>query len=198
MPVVQFKQVTLRYGSTPLLDQADLLIEPGERVCLIGSNGTGKTSLMRLITGQEEANGGEVMISPRTFVTHLDQKIPESLSGSVREIIASGLRDHTRNEDWNAGLLIDGILREARLDGEERFESLSGGLKRRTLLARAMADSPDLLLLDEPTNHLDLESILWLEETLVAKGLTVFSSRMTAPSSKKPRHGLWNSTGADS
>ncbi|MDZ4743100.1 MAG: ATP-binding cassette domain-containing protein [Verrucomicrobiota bacterium] len=173
MPLIQLKQVTLRYGSIPLLDEADLQIDDRERVCLIGSNGTGKTSLMRLITGEEKPNGGEIVLSAKTFITRLDQKIPDDLTGPVSDVIRSGMRPDTHEEDWSIDLKVENIMRLTNITDDTHFESLSGGLKRRALLARALVDEPDLLLLDEPTNHLDIESIIWLEKFLVEKKITL-------------------------
>lgn len=174
MPLFQFHQVTLAYGSLPLLDHADLHIEPGERISLVGRNGTGKTSLMRLMTGEETPNDGEIFRAPGTRVTYLSQEIPENITGSVMEVIHSGLSLNSHEEQWESDVRLETLAATMNLPADASFASLSGGLKRRVLLARALAGEPDLLLLDEPTNHLDLETIIWLEEFLLTTSITLF------------------------
>jgi len=174
MSLLQLKNVTLAYGSKPLLDGADLTIGAGERVCLLGRNGVGKTSLMRLITGEEEPNSGEVIKSSGTRFARLDQEIPQDLQGTVLEVVEHGLEPMSNEEDWERDVRIDELLASMNLEANSTFASLSGGLKRRVLLAKALANQPDLLLLDEPTNHLDLDSILWMEETLLGLDVTLF------------------------
>ncbi|MFZ4115433.1 MAG: ATP-binding cassette domain-containing protein [Chthoniobacterales bacterium] len=174
MPLFQLHQVTLTYGSLPLLNQIDLQIEPGERICLVGRNGTGKTSLMRLMTGEETPRSGEIICAPGTVVTYLTQEIPENIDGSVIEVIRSGLNPKYHEEEWESDIRLEALAERMQLPMDDSFASLSGGLKRRTLLARALAGKPNLLLLDEPTNHLDLETILWLEEFLLTTPITLF------------------------
>ncbi|MEO6846860.1 MAG: ribosomal protection-like ABC-F family protein [Chthoniobacterales bacterium] len=174
MPLLQFFQVTLRYGAEPLLDATDLILEPGERVCLLGRNGAGKTSLMRLITGEENPNSGEVIRSTGLKMTRLDQDISTEFKGTVTEVIRSGLRDDSHEEEWETDIRLDTMAEAMKLPVDKQFSSLSGGLKRRVSLARALAGQPDLLLLDEPTNHLDLDSILWLEDYLLSQKTSLF------------------------
>jgi ATP-binding cassette subfamily F protein uup len=174
MPLIQLSEVTLRYGAAPLLDKADFQVDPGERVCLVGRNGAGKSSLMRLIIGEEVPNTGEIIRPPGTHITRLDQEVPDNIFGPVRDVIHSGVRPNNHMEDWEIDVMIDELIEEMKLPGDDEFSSLSGGLKRRVLLARALAGKPDLILLDEPTNHLDLESILWLENFLLAHPITLF------------------------
>ena len=174
MPLFQLHQVTLSYGSLPLLDHVDLQIEPGERICLVGRNGAGKTSLMRLMTGEEMPSEGEAFSAPGTVVTYLTQEIPENITGSVIEVIRSGLHPKHHEEEWESDVRLDALAETMQLPVDASFTSLSGGLKRRVLLARALAGKPDLLLLDEPTNHLDLEAIIWLEEYLLTRPITLF------------------------
>ncbi len=168
MSLLQLKSVTLAYGAKPLLDEADLTLEAGERVCLIGRNGTGKTSLMRLLTGEELPNDGEISKSPGMRLARLDQEVPREWEGSVLHVVESGAEALGHEEDWQRDVRISTLLETMKLPIDDDFSSLSGGLKRRVLLARALAAEPDLLLLDEPTNHLDLDSILWMEEALLA------------------------------
>jgi ATP-binding cassette subfamily F protein uup len=174
MPLLQLRQVTLRYSAAPLLDQVDFQIDAGERVCLVGRNGAGKTSLMRLITGEETPQEGEITRPASVVITRLPQEVPPGISGSVLEVVRGGLRVAGTEEDWQADVRLDDLMIEMGLPGEPDFESLSGGMKRRVLLARALVGLPDVLLLDEPTNHLDLEAILWLENFLLKARPTLF------------------------
>ncbi|HLB33786.1 MAG TPA: ATP-binding cassette domain-containing protein, partial [Chthoniobacterales bacterium] len=174
MPLFQLHQITLSYGALPLLDHVDLQIEAGERICLVGRNGAGKTSLMRVMTGEETPKEGEILCSPGAVVTYLTQEIPENITGTVIEVLRSGLHPKHNEEEWESDVRLEALAETMKLPVDEPFESLSGGLKRRTLLARALAGKPDLLLLDEPTNHLDLESIVWLEEFLLTTPITLF------------------------
>ena len=174
MPLLQLRQITLRYTDRPLLDQVDLQVDPGERVCLVGRNGSGKTSLMRVIAGEEKPQGGEIIRPPGVVLTRLPQEVPEGISGSVLEVVRQGLRVDGTEEEWEADVRQEDLMEEMGLPEEKEFLSLSGGMKRRVLLARALVGQPDVLLLDEPTNHLDLESILWLEEFLLKVKPTLF------------------------
>lgn len=167
MALLQLKSVSLHYGRDYLLDGADLSIEPGERVALLGRNGCGKTSLMRLIAGEEGVSAGEIIRSPGAVMTRLDQEVPQGLEGTVFSLVRGGISPTRHEEDWEIDVRLEDLLAEMELPSEAEFGSLSGGLKRRVLLARALAGQPDLLLLDEPTNHLDLNSILWLEDFLL-------------------------------
>jgi ATP-binding cassette subfamily F protein uup len=174
MPLLQLSDVTLRYAVEPLLDHVNFQVDPGERVCLLGRNGTGKTSLMRLITGEETPNDGEIVRPAGTVMTRLTQEVPDHIEGTVYEVIRAGLRKELAEEDWETDVRIDELMEEMGLPSEREFSALSGGLKRRVLLAQALAGQPDILLLDEPTNHLDLESILWLEDFLLTNEVTLF------------------------
>ena len=174
MPLFQLHQVTLSYGALPLLDHVNLQIEQGERISLVGRNGTGKTSLMRLMTREEVPSEGEVITAPGTVVTYLSQEVPDQITGSVMEVIRSGLPVNNLEEEWESDMRLEALAERISLRGDDSFSSLSGGLKRRTLLARALAGKPNLLLLDEPTNHLDLETILWLEDFLLTTPITLF------------------------
>lgn len=174
MPLIQLKEVTLRYHAHPLLEKADFQIDPGERVCLLGRNGTGKTSLMRLMVGQEKPDSGEIIRSSATQVRWLPQDVPDGIEGRVREVVAEGVRADHHEEPWETDVRIDELLAEMGLPENDMFSGLSGGWKRRVLLAKALIGQPDLLLLDEPTNHLDLDSILWLEHFLPVHAPAIF------------------------
>ncbi len=197
MPVVTLKNLYHSFGSHPVLDHVNLTIEPGERVCLVGRNGEGKSTLLKLLAGQIKPDEGEVIVSQGMRVAQLRQDVPPTLPGSVYDVVAEGvgelgqvIRDWhhaalqagtdpsalTRMETlqqqieaqngWNIEQRIGATISLLQLPPEEAFDALSGGLKRRCLLAQALVTEPDLLLLDEPTNHLDIDSILWLENFL--------------------------------
>lgn len=174
MALLQLKNLTLRYGAAPLLDGIDFQIEPGERVCLLGRNGAGKTSLLRILAGEEAPNSGEIIRTPGARFARLPQEIPEGIHGTVLDVIRSGVPADSPEEDWEIDARIDELAAAMKLPTSATFDSLSGGLKRRVLLGRALASRPDLLLLDEPTNHLDLPAILWLEEFLTTQKPTLF------------------------
>ena len=174
MPLLQLRQLTLRYTDRPLLDRIDLQVDPGERVCLVGRNGSGKTSLMRVIAGEEQPQEGEIIKPPGVILSRLPQEVPAGISGSVLEVVREGLRLDGTEEEWEADVRQEDLMEEMNLPESADFQSLSGGMKRRVLLARALVGQPDVLMLDEPTNHLDLESILWLENFLLKVKPTLF------------------------
>jgi len=174
MPLLQFRDVTLSYGGEHLLSQANFQIDAGERVCLLGRNGSGKTSLMRLLTGAESPSEGEIIRSTNLRAAMLPQEIPTGLTGRVADLIHTTDSHLHTEEEWERDLRLEALLEAMKLSPDTRFEQLSGGLQRRVLLARTLAGKPDLLMLDEPTNHLDLDSILWLESFLLAQPVTLF------------------------
>jgi ATP-binding cassette subfamily F protein uup len=168
--------VTLHFGGPAILDKVNLQVDPGERLCLVGRNGAGKSTLMKVITGEMKPDSGDVFRPANAVYRRLTQEVPADLAGAVHDIVASGLRpnqDH-HEEDWERDVRVEDLIAACGLRPDQEFAALSGGLKRRALLARALAGQPDLLLLDEPTNHLDLDSILWLEEFLLEKRPTLF------------------------
>jgi len=200
MSLLHLDQVSLAFGDKPLLDKAELRIEAGERVCLVGRNGEGKSTLLKLILGINHADSGQMRIDPSAVIGHLDQELPEQRSISVFDAVAEGLgevgtliRDyhhiiHDVTEDpseanlkklehlqhkleaqdgWSLEQRVESTLSRLNLDPDADFASLSGGWRRRVLLARALVPQPNLLLLDEPTNHLDIEAIQWLEQTML-------------------------------
>jgi ATP-binding cassette subfamily F protein uup len=175
MPVLSLLDVSLSFGGPAVLDKVNLQIDPGERVCLLGRNGAGKSTLMRVIAGDSEPDRGQVFRPAGAVYARLAQEVPSSVPGSVLEAIASGARPDGSHheEDWERDVRIDHLIQRLQLDPEATFATLSGGLKRRALLGRALASQPDLLLLDEPTNHLDVASILWLEEFLADSKLSL-------------------------
>jgi len=175
MSLFSLLDVNLCFGGPAILDKVNFQVDPGERVCLLGRNGAGKSTLMQIIAGEMKPDTGDVFRQPGALFTRLNQEVPADVDGTVTDIIASGLRPPVEHEeDWERDLRVDDLLGHLQLAPGARFAELSGGLKRRTLLGRALAGQPDLLLLDEPTNHLDLESILWLEEFLLTEKITLF------------------------
>ena len=216
MPLITLKNLSLSYGTPPLLDAVNLQIDANERVCLLGRNGAGKSTLLRLINGEIQADDGSITIAQGIRVAKLNQEVPTDLAGTVNEVVADGLNKagkllqryyHLLHEitlghentmgggeqllnqlgecqhqleaegGWEISQRLEVVNSKLQLDGDTDFKALSGGLKRRVLLARALVNQPDLLLLDEPTNHLDIESIIWLEKFLLDwKGSLLFIS----------------------
>ena len=168
--------VNLAFGGPAVLDHVNFQIEPGERVCLLGRNGAGKSTLMKVIMGEMKPDSGDISRPAGSLYARLQQEVPTDLVGNVHDIVASGLRpnDDHHEEDWERDVRVEDLVIHLGVPATQEFSALSGGLKRRVLLARALAGQPDLLLLDEPTNHLDLESILWLEELLLERKPTLF------------------------
>uniref|UniRef100_UPI0040493D28 ATP-binding cassette domain-containing protein n=1 Tax=Cephaloticoccus sp. TaxID=1985742 RepID=UPI0040493D28 len=176
MALLSLLDITLSFGGPTVLEKLNFQIDPGERVCLLGRNGTGKTTLMRVIAGEMAPDFGDVFRPKDAVYTRLPQEIPEGLQGTVHDIVYGGLRpnaDH-HEEDWEREVRVEDLIVRLGLEPTKQFTELSGGLKRRTLLACALAGQPDLLLLDEPTNHLDLDSILWLENFLLTEKISLF------------------------
>jgi len=168
MAILSLLDVNLAFGGPSILEKANLQIDPGERVCLVGRNGAGKSTLMKVITGEIQPDKGDIFRPDGAYYTWLPQEVPTDIKGSVLEIVTSGLRTNAHHEeDWERDIRVDNLIERLQLNPAAEFSLLSGGLKRRALLGKALAGQPDLLLLDEPTNHLDIESILWLEEFLL-------------------------------
>ncbi|MEK6742696.1 MAG: ATP-binding cassette domain-containing protein [Nitrospirota bacterium] len=205
MPLISLQNISVGFGGPLLLEGIDLQIEPGERVCLVGRNGTGKSTIMRVITGEVKPDRGMVVAQQGLRTTILTQEVPTNIRGSVFDVVSEAFgeqgkllaayhhvsarlaHDHSDKlmaelEDvqhkfeaahgWQMQQRVETILTRLQLPEDAEFSELSGGLKRRVLLAKALAGEPDLLLLDEPTNHLDIEAIAWLEEFLLTFGGT--------------------------
>jgi ATP-binding cassette subfamily F protein uup len=169
MALLSLLDVYVGFGGPPVLDHLNLQIEEGERICLLGRNGAGKSTLMRIAAGESPPDSGTVTQPDGVWIARLTQEIPEDLPGNVRDIVTSGLRADDISEDWEKDIRVDDLIARLGLPEDRAFNDLSGGLKRRCLLAQALAAKPGLLLLDEPTNHLDLDSILWMEEFLLGE-----------------------------
>jgi len=173
MPLLTIQDVGIRFVGPPLLEKANLQIDPGQRICLVGRNGVGKTTLMRLIDGEQEPDSGEIVRQPGLRVARLDQQVPRELAGSVFDQLLGELTDDYAEEPWRRRQEVETALSKTGLDGGLTAQSLSAGMKRRVLLAKALVHRPDLLLLDEPTNHLDLDGICWLEDFLLRLNATL-------------------------
>ena len=178
MALISIQEVSLGFGGPLLLEEINLQIERGEWVGLLGRNGTGKTTLLKLVNGDINPDSGVIARQQNLRVAYLPQGVPLELSGTVAEIVASGQMPagagpSNAEDPWQRQLQAEQVISRMQLDPQARFEVLSAGLKRRVLLARGLARNPDLLLLDEPTNHLDIESINWLESFLTRWGGTL-------------------------
>jgi ATP-binding cassette subfamily F protein uup len=175
MALLSLLDISLSFGGPAILDKVNFQVDPGERVCLVGRNGAGKSTLMRVIAGEAKPDTGDIFRPAGAVYARLTQEIPPDVSGRVHDVVASGMQAaKVHEEDWERDIRLEDLIERLQLPGSADFATLSGGLKRRVLLARALAGRPDLLLLDEPTNHLDIESILWLEEFLLGAKLTLF------------------------
>ncbi len=191
MPIITLNAVDFSVGGPLLLNAVDFSIEPGERVALIGRNGAGKSTLLRLLAGDAKPDDGDIRRETGIRVARLEQEVPAGAEGSVFDVVAAGLGElgallaeyhhliHDEAMDtsalarvqsaieaadaWSVDQRVSETLARLDLDGDVDFAQLSGGMKRRVLLARALVSAPDLLLLDEPTNHLDIAAIDWLE-----------------------------------
>ncbi len=171
MPILSAQNILLRFGGPPLLDNVSFDIEAGDRICLVGRNGEGKSTLLKVLTGEMEVNSGEIIKKSGLCVSRMIQEIPSHLDGTVRDIVMGRVSVVSGGSVISKKVLDDGahnatveaILGKTGIDADAPYDSLSGGQKRRVLFARAVAEDPDLLLLDEPTNHLDIPAIQWLE-----------------------------------
>lgn len=167
MPLLTLNDISIRFRGPVLLDGITATIEPGQKIGLLGRNGAGKSTLMKMIDGSVVPDSGSVIIAPGTIIRQLRQDVPTGIEGTVHDVVVSGIAtDIDPSDQWEVDMHVEDTLEKIRIDGSARFETLSSGMKRRVMLAQAIASKPDLLLLDEPTNHLDIESILWLEEFL--------------------------------
>ena len=177
MALISLQEVSLGFGGPLLLEGINLQIERGEWVGLLGRNGMGKSTLLRLVNGDLVPEHGVVARQQNVRVAYLPQEVPQGLTGNVTAIVSAGLEGSagtgTLDAAWQRQLQVEQVIARMSLDPQARFESLSAGLKRRVLLARGLVRNPDLLLLDEPTNHLDIQSIDWLETFLKRWGGTL-------------------------
>ncbi len=200
MPILSLRNISLAFGGPPILDQVQLSIEPGERICLVGRNGEGKSTLLKLILKELDPDEGEFERLPGLKIARLDQDPRIEIEGTVFDVVAKGAgptaaliaeyhhitaelggdqdteildrmhdieQELQKTDGWELDQKLEQILGKLSLDGDAEFNALSGGMKRRALLAQALVADPDLLLLDEPTNHMDIDSIRWLEDFMM-------------------------------
>ncbi|WP_250462507.1 ATP-binding cassette domain-containing protein [Microbulbifer litoralis] len=192
--LLQLDGVSLRYGTQVLAEEVSAKVARGDRICLVGRNGEGKSSLLRLIAGEIDADGGEVVRANNLVLASLDQELPSGCRDSVYRFVAGGLGDvglwladyrdepvadlQARIESahgWDLMPRIDAVLDRLGLNAGDWVADLSGGWQRRAALARALVIEPDLLILDEPTNHLDIAAVEWLESFLASyRGALLF------------------------
>ena len=196
MALIRFDEITLAFGDHVILRDANLAIDPGERVCLIGRNGAGKSTTLKLITGEIEADNGEIVRRDNLIVSELAQTLPEAMDKPVRDIVRSGLADIEKlletyehqsqldldkhglrdlealqakidaHDGWHIEQRVDDSISELEIPADKKLIELSGCWRRRVALARALVQIADLVLLDEPTNHLDIATIEWLENRI--------------------------------
>jgi len=166
MPLVALEHISHAYGHVPLLDDVGLQVDAGERIAIIGRNGTGKSTLIQIIAGDLPPDRGSVWRQPGTRVARLVQDVPLSANRTVAEVVGEGLGALDPHDEWQRSHQADMVMSRLQLQPDVNVDTLSGGWKRRVLLARALVGQPELLLLDEPTNHLDIDAITWLESFL--------------------------------
>jgi len=168
MALLALTDVSLAHGGPAILDHVAFQIEEGERIGFLGRNASGKSTLLSVIAGDATPDEGQVSRKQGLTVAYLPQEVPRKLTGTVRALIETGTR--AGEESWRTRERTARLLQGLRLNPEADVATLSAGLSRRVLLARALVGDPDLLLLDEPTNHLDLPTIDWLERHLLERG----------------------------
>jgi len=172
MPLVTLDKVTMAYGHLPLLHEASLRIESRERVCVIGRNGTGKSTLLQIVSGSLPPQSGTVWHEPGLRMGRLAQDALVAADRRAVDVVAEGIAD-TAGDTWRAEQQVAMAMSRLRIPADATMATLSGGWRRRVLLARALVGEPDLLLLDEPTNHLDIDTMRWLEGFLADYAGTV-------------------------
>ena len=195
MTLLRLSHAELHFGTQVILDNLDLSIAKGERLGLLGRNGVGKTTLFRVLTGEQQLDDGERWLDPTVKLARLEQELPIEGDATVFDWVAGGLdevgellvayaellgaeaeADLARmariqqaldtHDGWSLQNRVETTLSQLGLDGQAKLKDLSGGWRRRVALARALVSEPDVLLLDEPTNHLDIPTIIWLEQQL--------------------------------
>lgn len=165
LPVVlSIHDAYVTFGGRPLFEQLSFCIHEGEKICLVGKNGVGKTTLMHMITGTKDLDGGTRWQTAGSTIGYLQQHINIEPEQTVYDYIFSGLRPEKQNDIY--AYMVTMVTEPFELDPQAKMGKLSGGQVRRASLARSLVEEPDILLLDEPTNHLDLGATLWLEEYL--------------------------------
>ncbi len=200
MSLISLRDIRIAFGGPIILEDLSLDIHKGQRICILGRNGVGKTTLMKIICQQLKPDSGEISFATGLQSAYLSQEVPDNLIGTAWEVVAAGAgptgeilatyhrelaeptdpdllhklqHELTTQDGWKIETVVKRVLSQVQVDPDVPYESLSGGMRRRVFLARTLVKEPDVLLLDEPTNHLDLESIAWLENFLLSSKLTV-------------------------
>jgi ATP-binding cassette subfamily F protein uup len=196
MSLIRFDNITLEFGDQKILTNASFSLEPGERVCLIGRNGAGKSTMLKLIMGEQQQDSGEMHFKRHLRISQLYQQLPKDLHRKVEDVVAEGLAEQQAKIDkfnqfaqtatdeksllvlqdiqqdieasggWNLEQKIETMMTQLGLPAHKKLSELSGGWQRRVALGKALVAKPDVLLLDEPTNHLDISTIEWLEHMI--------------------------------
>lgn len=191
MALLRLRDISLAFGPESLLDKAELVVEPGDKIAVLGRNGQGKSTLLKLIDREIQPDSGEIVVSDGITISRLQQEVPggednrtvyavaasghdDNTAKALQQLYAEGSTDIDTNVDiWRASADLQSIITRLQLNPDDLVSSLSGGQKRRAMLARALASQPTLLLMDEPTNHLDVESVVWLETFLIKLTVTL-------------------------
>ncbi|MCP4576276.1 MAG: ATP-binding cassette domain-containing protein [Deltaproteobacteria bacterium] len=170
MAILSLQNISLAFGGPLILDKVSLQIEQSERICLVGRNGAGKSSLINLINNGIQPDSGDIFRKPGLALGTLSQEVPPQIQGKIIDVVSSGLKDilsESSQHAWGIQARIEKVITRLKLAPDAEFKTLSAGMKRRVLLAKTIAEGPDLLLLDEPTNHMDIPSIELMENFLL-------------------------------
>ena len=170
MAILSLQNISLAFGGPLILDNVSLQIEPNERICLVGRNGAGKSTLINLINNEIQPDSGDIFRKPGLALGTLSQEVPPQIQGKIIDVVSSGLKDifsKDSQDAWGIQAQIKKVITRLKLAPDAEFKTLSAGMKRRVLLAKTIAEGPDLLLLDEPTNHMDIPSIELMENFLL-------------------------------
>jgi ABC transport system ATP-binding/permease protein len=170
MAILSLQNISLAFGGPSILDKVSLQIEQSERICLVGRNGAGKSTLINLINNGIKPDSGDIFRKPGLLLGTLSQEVPRHLNGKVIDVVSSGLKSNPSQDSqctWEIQPQVEKVITRLRLTPDAEFQTLSAGMKRRVLLAKTIAEGPDLLLLDEPTNHMDIPSIELMENFLL-------------------------------
>jgi len=187
-PILSLRDIQLSWGADPILSGLELHVGATDRLCLLGRNGTGKSTLLKIIAGMIEADDGERWVQPGAKIAYLPQEPDASGYETLFDYIAGGLPADEADQTYRVDVLVEDL----RVNASATPASASGGELRRAALARTLIGEPDLLLLDEPTNHLDINIIEWLEGYLDNwQGAMVLISHDRAFLNKLSRSCLW-------